>query len=603
MKPTMEILERMKKNSETNKDEIFTRVYRYLLRPDIYYVAYQNLYSNNGASTKGVDDDTADGFSEAKIDRIIKSLEDESYQPKPSRRIYLKKPNGKMRPLGIPSFTDKLVQEAVRMILEAIYEPIFMDTSHGFRPNRSCHTALKAVKYEFRGARWFVEGDIKGCFDNINHDVLISCINSKIKDARFIKLIYKFLKAGFVDDFIYNNTYSGCPQGGIISPILSGIYLHELDKFVDEIAKKFNEPAEEKFTAEYRKLQNAIAVTKRKLKKTKSVTEKEELLRLLKSQRAQLLKTPCKSQTDKKIKYIRYADDFIIGVNGSKEDCIKIKQQLSEFISNSLKMELSEEKTLITHSNTYAKFLGYNIRVRRSNTVKPNGRGTTQRTMSNGVELSIPLKEKINGFLFKHGIVSQRENGELEPICRNDMLRLTDLEIVSSYNAELRGICNYYHMASNFYMLNYFSYLMEYSCLKTLAGKHRSSIVKIKNKYSDHKGKWCIPYETKNGMKYLYLSKYSDCKKGKDATDTITSMAQIHKNTRSTFESRLKAKKCELCGSTTSEQYEIHHVNKIKNLKGKEHWEIMMLSKRRKTMVVCWECHKKIHNQNFEIKQ
>lgn len=161
MKPTMEILERMKKNSETNKDEIFTRVYRYLLRPDIYYVAYQNLYSNNGASTKGVDDDTADGFSEAKIDRIIKSLEDESYQPKPSRRIYLKKPNGKMRPLGIPSFTDKLVQEAVRMILEAIYEPIFMDTSHGFRPNRSCHTALKAVKYEFRGARWFVEGDIK----------------------------------------------------------------------------------------------------------------------------------------------------------------------------------------------------------------------------------------------------------------------------------------------------------------------------------------------------------------------------------------------------------------------------------------------------------
>ena len=603
MKPTMEILERMKKNSETNKDEVFTRIYRYLLRPDIYYVAYQNLYSNNGASTKGIDDDTADGFSEAKIERIIRSLQDESYQPKPSRRIYRKKPNGKMRPLGIPSFTDKLVQEAVRMILEAIYEPVFMDTSHGFRPNRSCHTALKAVKYEFRGARWFIEGDIKGCFDNINHDVLISCINSKIKDARFTKLIYKFLKAGFVDDFIYNNTYSGCPQGGIISPILSGIYLHELDKFVDEITKKFNEPAEEKFTADYRKIQNAIAVTKKKIKKTDDSTVKNELLYLLKNQRKQLLKTPCKSQTDKKIKYIRYADDFILGVNGSKGDCIKIKQQLSDFISNTLKMELSEEKTLITHSNTYAKFLGYNIRVRRSNVVKPNGRGATQRTMSNGVELSIPLKEKINGFLFKHGIVAQKENGELEPICRNDMLRLTDLEIVSSYNAELRGICNYYHMASNFYMLNYFSYLMEYSCLKTLAGKHRSSIGKIKDKYSDHKGRWCIPYETKKGMKNLYLSKYSDCKRGKDASDNMTSMVRIHKNTRSTFESRLKAKECELCGSTTSNQYEIHHVNKIKNLKGKETWEIMMLSKRRKTMVVCWECHKKIHNQNFEIKQ
>lgn len=606
MKPTMEILERMKKNSEKNKEEVFTRIYRYLLRPDIYFVAYQNLYSNNGASTKGTDNDTADGFSEAKIDRIIKSLEDESYQPKPSRRVYIKKPNGKMRPLGIPSFTDKLVQEAVRMILETIYEPIFMDTSHGFRPNRSCHTALDSVKYEFRGARWFVEGDIKGCFDNIDHNVLISCINKKIKDARFTKLIYKFLKAGYVDDFIYNNTYSGCPQGGIISPILANIYLHELDVFVDNLSKEFNQPSTQKFTDDYRKISNRMANIRRDIRKANEkgdIEKKKALLEERKCLRAKLLKTPCKSQTDKKLKYIRYADDFLIGVNGSKEDCVIIKQQLAEFISGTLKMEMSEEKTLITHSNTTAKFLGYNVRVRRSNTIKPGGRGTTQRTMSGSVELSIPLKEKINGFMFKNGVVVQVENGELEPVCRKDMLRLTDLEIVSGYNAELRGICNYYCLASNFYKLNYFSYLMEYSCLKTLAGKHRCSIGKIKEKFSDHKGKWCIPYETKKGTNYLYLSKYSDCNKSKDASDTKTSMVQIHKNTRSTFESRLKAKVCELCGSTNSNQYEIHHVNKIRNLKGKEPWEIMMISKRRKTMVVCWECHKKIHNQNFEIKQ
>lgn len=226
-----------------------------------------------------------------------------------------------MRPLGIPSFTDKLVQEAVRIILEAIYEPIFMDTSHGFRPNRSCHTALQSVKYEFRGARWFIEGDIKGCFDNINHNVLVSCINKKIKDARFTKLIYKFLKAGFVDDFVYNNTYSGCAQGGIISPILANIYLHELDKFVENLSKEFNEPATEKFTADYRKAQNAMAVTRKKIKKAENAddeVEKAELLKVYKSQRATLLKTPCKSQTDKKLKYVRYADDFIIGVNGSK---------------------------------------------------------------------------------------------------------------------------------------------------------------------------------------------------------------------------------------------------------------------------------------------
>jgi RNA-directed DNA polymerase len=190
-----------------------------LLRPDIYFEAYKNLYANNGAATRGVDNDTADGFSEAKIDKIIKSLSDETYTPKSVRRTYIDKGNGKKRPLGIPTFTDKLVQEALRMVLEAVYEPSFLDWSHGFRPNRSCHTALASLKKEFTGARWFVEGDIKGCFDNIDHAVLISMLNKKVKDARIVKLIYKFLKAGYMENWQYHNTYSGTPQGGIISPM------------------------------------------------------------------------------------------------------------------------------------------------------------------------------------------------------------------------------------------------------------------------------------------------------------------------------------------------------------------------------------------------
>lgn len=209
--------------------------------------------------------------------------------------------------------------------------------------------------------------------------------------------------------------------------------------------------------------------------------------------------------------------------------------------------------------------------------------------------------------MFSHGIVKQKENGELKPVHRNSLLRLTDLEIVSSYDAELRGLCNYYYLAGNFYKLNYFSYLMEYSCLKTLAAKHKCKISDIKKKYKGKKEKgkcrWCIPYETKSGKKYLHLSRHSDCEKGKEASDTIPAMTIIHKHTRSTFESRLKAKICELCGRTDSKRYEIHHVNKLKNLKGKEPWEIMMISKRRKTMVLCYECHKKIHNQSFETEQ
>ena len=232
MQPTIEILDRISKNSRNNKEEIFTRLYRYMLRPDLYYLAYKNLYANKGAGTKGVNDDTADGFSEEKIGRIIKALTDETYAPSPVRREYIQKKqnSSKKRPLGIPTFTDKIVQEVLRMVLEAVYEPTFSYWSHGFRPNRSCHTALKSLKKGFAGVSWFVEGDIRGCFDNIDHHVLVNVINTKIKDARLIKLVWKFLKAGYMEDWNYHTTYSGCPQGGIVSPILANIYLNVFGK-------------------------------------------------------------------------------------------------------------------------------------------------------------------------------------------------------------------------------------------------------------------------------------------------------------------------------------------------------------------------------------
>ncbi len=320
MQPTTEVLEKIRQNSQRNPDEIFTRLYRYLLRPDIYYLAYQHLYANSGASTKGINGDTADGFSEKKIKDIIKSLSNESYTPNPVRRTYIKKTNGKMRPLGIPTFTDKLIQEVLRMILEAVYEPIFLDCSHGFRPKRSCHTALKGITKGFNGIRWFVEGDLKGCFDNINHQALVDIIGKKIKDARIIKLVYKLLKAGYVEDWKYNATYSGTPQGGIVSPLFANIYLHELDKFVTQLAKEFKQPRAQWHTTEYNRITTELSKISRALK-TADESEKTTLLGQRKILRAELLKTPCKSQTDKKIKYIRYADDFLIGVNGSKEDC------------------------------------------------------------------------------------------------------------------------------------------------------------------------------------------------------------------------------------------------------------------------------------------
>jgi group II intron reverse transcriptase/maturase len=596
MKPTTEVLARISENSNANKDEVFTRLYRYLLRPDIYFEAYKHLYANNGASTRGVNNDTADGFSEAKIEKIIKSLSDETYSPKPVRRTYIDKGNGKKRPLGIPTFTDKLVQEALRMVLEAVYEPVFLNCSHGFRPNRSCHTALASLKNEFTGARWFVEGDIKGCFDNIDHAVLVSVLSKKVKDARIVKLIYKFLKAGYMENWQYHSTYSGTPQGGIISPLLANIYLHELDKFVMMLKAEFDKPRESYCTYEY----GVVRRNLNKLSKAIESADGEERLALIaehKALRAQMLQTPAKSQTDKKIKYIRYADDFLIAVNGSHEDCAEIKRRLSEFVGQTLKMELSDEKTLITHSNDTARFLGYDVRVRRNGTVKRGGKnGCTKRTLSNNTELLVPCEDKIMKFLFSKGIVKQKQNGTVYPTHRPALERMTDLEIVMTYNAELRGICNYYGLASNYNSLGYFTYLMEWSCLRTLAGKHKTRAVKIKEKYKDGQGRWGIPYITKKGEKRCYLAKLADGKKAKSCVDNLSNTFVMNITARNTLENRLKAKVCELCGTTEAEHYEIHHIHKVKDLKGKEPWMIAMIAKRRKTLVVCRNCHNGIHH-------
>ena len=421
--------------------------------------------------------------------------------------------------------------------------------------------------------------------------------NNKIKDARIIKLIYKFLKAGYMENWQYHKTYSGTPQGGIISPLLSNIYLHELDKFVMKLKTEFDRKRERKVNPEYHRNQSYNYRLSKRIEKSEGA-EKEQLIEEYKSNRKQLLKMPYTSQTDKKLKYIRYADDFIIGVNGSQEDCLWIKRKLSEFIGDTLKMELSEEKTLITHSSEHARFLGYDVSVRRCGKIKRGAGGSglvKKRTLNGMVELLAPLNDNIHKFIFSKKIAVQKDDGRFFPTHRTSLLRLTDLEIVSVYNAELRGICNYYGMASNFYKLSYFAYLMEYSCYKTLANKHKSKISKVKAMYKDGMGGWGVPYETKAGKKRMYFARYSDCKGRENPTDIVSNAAVVYGFAVNAFEKRLKAKVCELCGATESEHYEIHHVNRLKNLKGKQTWEKMMIAKRRKTLVVCRNCHKEIH--------
>ena len=599
MKPTTEILERIRKSSADHKDGVFTRLYRYLLRDDVYKIAYKNLYANQGAATKGTDNDTADSFSQEYIDKIIMELSSGTYEPKPVRRTYREKKNGKLRPLGIPSFKDKIVQDIIRMYLEAIYEPIFSDRSHGFRPGRSCHTALTQITKGFNGIKWFIEGDIKGCFDNIDHDVLLSILTRKIKDSRIINLIRKFLKAGYMEEWKYHATYSGTPQGGILSPILANIYLNELDMKIDEIKKAFDKPAKRKSTHEYSANRWQIEKTEKAIKDCTNADEKAMLISKLKKLRKELCQIPAKDQSDKKIVYVRYADDFLIGVNGTKEECQQIKSLLKEYLTEHLRLELSDEKTKITHSSDCARFLGYDVRVRRNNQLKKRSDGVIQRTLNLSVELLVPLKDKIERYMLDNKIAIIDKDGKFKPMHRNALVNNTDLEIVDNYNAQTRGICNYYSMASNFGRLDYFVYLMEYSCLKTLARKHQRSIGQMIDKYRYGKT-WAIPYETKSGKKYMPIVRFTDmrAKRKSRYSQDIDKIVNPHYGFNE-LDKRISAKKCELCGAENI-AFEIHHINKLKNLKGKELWEKVMISRKRKTLVVCKKCHYKIHGRTFD---
>lgn len=586
--------------NEHSKDSSykFERLYRLLFNEELFYVAYQKIASNGGSTTKGSDGRSIDGMSLARIETLIASLKDESYQPHPSRRVHIPKKNGKTRPLGIPAFEDKLVQEVVRMILEAIYEGHFETTSHGFRPKRSCHTALLHIQKTFSGAKWFIEGDIKGFFDNIDHDVLVGILRERISDDRFIRLIRKFLKAGYVEDWTFHNTYSGMPQGGIVSPILANIYLDKLDKYVKEYIRHFDMGTKRRPGKESNDLANERKRTVRKLKKIKDGTEKAALVARLKAIEQERAAFPNGDEMDesyRRLKYIRYADDFILGVIGSKEEAQRIKEDIKSFLSASLALELSEEKTLITHTGKSAKFLGYEITVTRDNHQRRDVRGCLRRTYGKRVRLNVSMATLRDKLLEYGAMEIKLRNGKevWKPKCRSGLIFNDDLEILDRYNRETVGFCNYYLIANNCVVLHNFRYIMEYSMYKTFAGKYRSTVRKINKKYRYNK-LFTVKYEQKGAIKSRTFYKTSF----KRRTTAFNGSCDIEPYSiadvsRTNLTDRLKAEKCELCGATG--KLIMHHVRNLKDLKGKESWERLMSARKRKTIALCPSCHRLRH--------
>ncbi len=591
------VLSILKQKSKQDETYRYDRIYRNLFNEDFFMRAYQKIYAKQGNMTPGTDGKTIDGFNKQQIADLIKLLKQERYQPKPVRRTYIPKKNGKMRPLGIPTFTDKLVQEVVRQILEAIYEPIFSNNSHGFRPNRSCHTALYQIKSTCRGTNWIIEGDITGCFDHIDHEILLKILSKKIDDGRFLELIRRFLKSGYLEFGEKYNSLSGTPQGGIISPILANIYLHEFDKFMEEICNEYTKGKQRRTYQEYLILSNK----RNRAKKKGNLEQADEYLRQMQS-------IPALDPMDKnylRVKYVRYADDFVICIIGSKAMAKEIKEKVSQFMSNELNLKLNNEKTKITNlTDKRVRFLGYEISKSHENSKQVvDSIGRKKRSVNGTIQLLVPsdvIQEKLKPFI---------KNGK--PTHFGARIHMPVLDIISQYNAEIRGLYNYYCLATDVSTkISKFQYYHYFSLVKTIARKEKISVKKVISKYGIDVPRKIgtgtfriigVKYTTKEGPKTMIYFNESLKKKNQPLGNVSDQFGQVIKGGE--LIKRLNRDICELCGAD-NKYLEIHHVRKLKDVvkkykkRGKPmpQWVWQMSYMKRKTLVLCHDCHVKLHN-------
>jgi len=557
-----------------------TELYRQLFNPSLYELAGGRIYANHGAMTPGADGETADGMSLAKLGRIIDALRHERYRFQPVKRVYIPKKSGKMRPLGLPSWSDKLVGEVIRLLLEAYYEPRFSGRSHGFRPGRGCHTALREVEDVWSGATWFIEGDISDCFGSLDHEIMVQILAEKIHDNRFLRLMRNMLKAGYLEDWQYHQTLSGCPQGGVASPVLSNIYLDRLDKFAETVLiPEYTRGTVRTSNPDYAKVARAIGKAFRRGDRTAA--------RQLRAQRRGIPRGDVRDPRYRRLRYIRYADDHLLGFTGPKAEAEQIKTRLAAFLREDLKLELSQDKTLITHARTQAaSFLGYEITVQHSH----------DRPMVNGViQLRVPravVKAKCAPYL-THG----------KPGRRAALMNLPDTLIISTYGAEYRGIVQYYLLASDVFRLARLRWAAETSMLKTLAAKHRSTVTAMARKHratitTPHGPRTCFEARAEREGRKPLVVRFGGIPLQRQKKAAITDRLPDPPTRRKELIQRLHTRRCEYCETRTD--VEIHQVRKLADLtragRAKPRWAQLMTRMRRKTLVVCSPCHHAIHH-------
>jgi group II intron reverse transcriptase/maturase len=463
-------------------------LHRLMRSPYLYERAYVRVSRNKGAMTAGMDGQTFDGMSLKKLADLSRRVAEGTYRPRPVRRVYIPKASGKMRPLGIPTTEDRLVQEVVRTILEAIYEPVFSKHSHGFRPGCSCHTALEEVRNTWTGMKWLIEVDVHGFFDNIDHDILLQLLERRIDDPRFVSVIKSMLQAGYLDDWVFERTYSGTPQGGGVSPLLANIYLHELDLFMAEMRAGFDHGAKRRPFPRYVALERRIMRLRQKIDTLRSTGAEDiairECLQRIKTVEAERRTVPSVDPMDpdyRRLRYCRYADDFLIGIIGSKADAQQVMVDVQAYLNQRLNLEVSPEKSGITAASKGARFLGFHVcaftlraagsMVRRK---RQEGRAlrVRRRPTRGNIKLWVP-RDRVYAFCRRkrYGNLDTRDGWP-----RPQFLDSSDAEIVLAFNSELRGFANYYAIADGVKSsLDLLELVTFRSLLATLASRHRKS--------------------------------------------------------------------------------------------------------------------------------
>ncbi|WP_336965666.1 reverse transcriptase domain-containing protein [Sphingobium aquiterrae] len=572
-------------------------LFRLLGCPLLWERAYGQVAPNKGALTPGIDpDNTLDGFSLERMERIMTAVLDGSYRFSPARRQYIPKPNGKKRPLGIPTADDKLVQAAVKILLEHVYEPVFADQSHGFRRGRSCHSALTEIRRTWHGVKWLIEVDIVGYYDNIDHDILLGLLRRRIDDERLIRLIGRMLKAGYLEDWTFHRTFSGAPQGGVISPVLANIYLHELDRFMAEVKARFDKGQTRRRSDAYLEISKQIQIRRRKIERRRANGQEEEIPALVEEIREwerRRLEEPALDPFDpnyRRLRYCRYADDFVIGVIGSKEDARGIMAEVRTFLANGLKLEVSEEKSGIRKADEGAMFLGYQLKTYgdgRTRRMIKGGRAVTMRLPGDRMQLHVPV-DRLARFAERQRLGNIYTNrGE----ARCELINNSDVAILTGYNALMRGLAEYYKLGTLWKdEVGRLHHLWWWSFMKTISRKHKCSVRKTAERLrnGDSLGLW---YEGRHQRRFMPMFRLKDVRSTPaSARVDRQTLAHIHFAGRNDIVDRLRARACQACG-TEDVPVEVHHVRKMSDMAGTTLWTRVKAARTRKRTVLCHDCH------------